>query len=70
MSAKYELIIYWSESDSAFIVEVPELPGCMADGQTYIEAVTNVEVVIQEWIDMAQELGRNIPKPKGRLLDA
>ncbi len=70
MSVKYELIIYWSESDSAFIVEVPELPGCMADGQTYIEAVTNVEVVIQEWIETAQELGRAIPKPKGRLLYA
>ncbi len=70
MSVKYELIIYWSESDSAFIVEVPELPGCMADGQTYIEAVTNVEVVIQEWIETAQELGRTIPNPKGRLLYA
>ncbi len=70
MSIKYELIIYWSESDSAFIVEVPELPGCMADGQTYIEAVTNVEVVIQEWIETAQELGRDIPIPKGRLLYA
>ena len=70
MSIKYELIIYWSDSDSAFIVEVPELPGCMADGQTYIEAVTNVEVVIQEWIEIAQELGRDIPVPKGRLLYA
>ncbi len=70
MLLKYELIIYWSESDSAFIVEVPELPGCMADGQTYIKAVTNVEVVIQEWIETAQELGRTIPKLKGRLLYA
>ena len=70
MSIKYELIIYWSESDSGFIVEVPELPGCMADGQTYIEAVTNVEVVIQEWIETARELGRDIPIPKGRLLYA
>jgi predicted RNase H-like HicB family nuclease len=70
MSIKYELIIYWSESDQAFIVEVPELPGCMADGQTYIEAVTNVEIVIQEWIETAQELGRTIPIPKGRLLYA
>jgi len=70
MSIKYELIIYWSESDSAFIVEVPELPGCMADGQTYIEAVTNVEIVIQEWIETARELGRDIPVPKGRLLYA
>ena len=70
MSVKYELIIYWSESDSAFIVEVPELPGCMADGQTYVEAVTNAEVVIREWIETAQELGRDIPTPKGRLLYA
>ncbi len=70
MSIKYELIIYWSDSDEAFIVEVPELPGCMADGQSYIEAVTNVEIVIQEWIETAQELGRDIPVPKGRLLYA
>ena len=70
MSIKYELIIYWSDSDESFIVEVPELPGCMADGQTYIEAVTNVEVVIKEWIETAQELGRDIPVPKGRLLYA
>ena len=70
MSVKYELIIYWSESDQAFIVEVPELPGCMADGQTYVEAVTNAEMVIQEWIETAQELGRDIPTPKGRLLYA
>ncbi|AFZ34127.1 Uncharacterized protein family UPF0150 [Stanieria cyanosphaera PCC 7437] len=70
MLIKYELIIYWSESDQAFIVEVPELPGCMADGQTYLEAVTNVQIVIQEWIETAQELGRTIPTPKGRLLYA
>ncbi|MFM2314837.1 MAG: hypothetical protein RLZZ04_4113 [Cyanobacteriota bacterium] len=76
MSIKYELIIYWSESDNAFIVEVPELPGYMAQracthvGQTYVEAVTNAEIVIQEWIETAQELGRSIPTPKGRLLYA
>jgi predicted RNase H-like HicB family nuclease len=70
MSIKYELIIYWSETDSAFIVEIPELPGCMADGQTYVEAVTNAEIVIQEWIETAQELGRSIPTPKGRLIYA
>ena len=64
---KYELIIYWSEEDQAFIVEVPELPGCMADGKTYQEAVTNVEIIIQEWLDTARELGRPIPQPKGRL---
>lgn len=70
MQIKYELIIYWSEIDQAFIAEVPELPGCLADGQTYQEAVQNVEVVIQEWIETAQELGRPIPDPKGRLLFA
>jgi predicted RNase H-like HicB family nuclease len=67
---KYELILYWSDEDDAFIVEVPELLGCMADGQTYEEAVANVEVVISEWIDRARELGRPIPEPKGRLLYA
>ena len=64
---KYEVIIYWSEDDNAFIAEVPELPGCAADGATYQEALANVEVVIQEWIETAKELGRPIPKPKGRL---
>lgn len=70
MKIKYELIIYWSEVDQAFIVEVPELSGCAADGKTYQEAVQNAEVVIQEWIATAQELGRPIPEPKGRLLFA
>jgi predicted RNase H-like HicB family nuclease len=63
---KYELILYWSEQDNAFIAEVPELPGCASDGATYEEALKNVEVVIQEWIDTARELGREIPVPKGR----
>jgi predicted RNase H-like HicB family nuclease len=67
---KYEVIIYWSEEDQAFIAEVPELPGCAADGPTYKEALANVEVVIQEWIDTAKDLGRHIPKPKGRLVFA
>ena len=67
---RYELIIYWSKEDEAFIVEVPELPGCMADGATYQEALANVEVVIQEWIETARELGRPIPEPKGRLVYA
>ncbi|MGV0023802.1 type II toxin-antitoxin system HicB family antitoxin [Phormidesmis priestleyi] len=67
MKIKYELIIYWSEVDQSFIVEVPELPGCAADGETYQEAVQNAEVIIQEWIETAQELGRPIPEPKGRL---
>lgn len=67
---KYELIIYWSQEDGAFIAEVPELPGCMADGKTYQEAVANVEVIIREWIETAKELGRPIPEPKGRLVYA
>ncbi len=67
---RYELIIYWSNDDHAFIVEVPELPGCMADGDTYQEAVANAEQVIQEWIETARSLGRDIPTPKGRLLFA
>ncbi len=66
----YELIIYWSPEDKAFVAEVPELPGCMADGATYREALTNVEVVIKEWIETAKELGRSIPQPKGRLVFA
>ncbi len=70
MKVKYELIIYWSEVDQTFIVEVPELPGCAAEGETYQEAVQNAEVVIQQWIQIAQELGRTIPEPKGRLLSA
>jgi predicted RNase H-like HicB family nuclease len=67
MTTRYELIIYWSKDDGSFIVEVPELPGCMADGQTYAEAVANVEVVIDEWIETAQKLGRPIPEPRGKV---
>jgi predicted RNase H-like HicB family nuclease len=67
---KYEVIIYWSEEDQAFIAEVPELPGCAADGKTYRDALANVEVVIKEWIETATELGRPIPQPKGRLVFA
>ena len=67
---RYEMIIYWSDEDEAFLVEVPELPGCMADGETYQEALTNAEVVIQEWIETARELGRVIPEPKKRLMYA
>lgn len=70
MTSKYEIIIFWSEEDSAFVAEVPELPGCMADGKTYQEALANAEKIIQEWIDTARELGRAIPQPKGRLLYA
>ena len=70
MMTKYEMIIYWSEEDQAFIAEVPELAGCMADGSSYQEAVNNAERVIAEWIETAVELGRYIPEPKGRLLYA
>ena len=70
MSSKYEIIIYWSDEDDSFIAEVPELPGCMADGKTYQEAVANAETVIREWIDTASELGRAIPQPRGRLMFA
>lgn len=66
MSIKYELIIYWSEDDQSFVVEVPELPGCMADGETYEEAVANARQVIDEWLDTARELGRPIPQPMDR----
>lgn len=64
---RYELIIYWSKADECFIAEVPELPGCLADGGSYEEAVANAQVVIQEWIDTARSLGRPIPEPRGRL---
>ncbi len=67
---KYEIIIYWSQEDEAFIAEVPELTGCAADGPTYQEALGNVEIVIQEWLETAKELGRPIPQPKGRLVFA
>ena len=67
---KYEMVIYWSVEDDAYIVEVPELAGCMADGKTYAEAVANAEGIIEEWIETAKELGREIPEPKGRLMYA
>lgn len=67
---RYEIIIYWSTQDEAFIAEAPELPGCAADGPTYREAIAAIENVIQEWLDTAKELGRPIPKPRGRLIFA
>ena len=68
--SKYEIIIYWSKEDNAFLAEVPELPGCVADGNTYQEALKNVEVIIKEWIETARELNRHVPRPKGRLIYA
>lgn len=68
--SKYEIIIFWSSDDDAYVAEVPELPGCMADGETYQEALANAEIIIQEWIETAKEVGRPIPEPKGRLVFA
>jgi predicted RNase H-like HicB family nuclease len=68
--SRYEIIIYWSQDDKAYIAEVPELPGCKADGNTYGNALANIEVIIEEWIETAKMLKRPVPKPKGRLLFA
>lgn len=68
--SKYEIIIYWSKDDDSFVAEVPELPGCMADGETYQEALANAEIIIAEWLETAREIGRPIPEPKGRLVFA
>ena len=70
MDSKYEIIIFWSDEDDAFVAEIPELPGCMADGKTYQEALENAEQIIDEWIETAKEEGRPIPQPKGRLMYA
>ena len=64
---KYEIIIYWSKEDETYIAEVPELPGCMADGSSYVKALANAEEIIEEWIETAHQLNRPIPEPKGRL---
>lgn len=64
---RYEIILYWSEEDQAFIAQVPELPGCAADGKTYTEALQNVEIIMQQWIETAKELRRSVPEPKQRL---
>ena len=64
---KYEIILFWSDEDGRFVVEVPELPGCMADGETYEQAIQNTQIIISEWIETAKSLGREIPDPKGRL---
>ncbi|MDT3738493.1 MAG: type II toxin-antitoxin system HicB family antitoxin [Candidatus Kapabacteria bacterium] len=68
--SRYEILIYWSDDDKSFISEVPELPGCMADGKNYQEALSNIELVISEWLETAKMLGREIPEPKGRLIYA
>lgn len=65
---KYELIVYWSAEDDAFVVEVPELPGCMAHGATPADAVASAQEAIAIWLDTARELNRPIPEPKGRRL--
>lgn len=70
LELRYEVIIYWSAEDEAFIAEVPELPGCAADGTTYEQALANVRIIIEEWIETATELGRPIPEPRGRLMFA
>lgn len=70
MNPKYEIIIYWSKNDNTFIAEVPELAGCMADGETYQEALNNAEIVIDEWLEIALSIGRAIPEPKGKLMYA
>jgi predicted RNase H-like HicB family nuclease len=67
MEHKYEIIIFWSEEDKSYVAEVPELPGCMADGLTYQEALLNAEQTIREWIETASDIGRTIPQPRGRL---
>ena len=70
MKTKYEIIIYWSNEDNCFIAEVPELSGCKSDGETYAEALQNVEIIISEWIETANLIGKDIPKPKGKLMYA
>ena len=70
MNSRYEIIIYWSKDDEAYIAEVPELSGCMSDGETYSEALESVQQIINEWIETAQQMGRQIPEPKGKLMYA
>ncbi len=70
MQTKYEIIIYWSKDDECYIAEVPELPGCKADGLSYVEALQNAEIIIGEWLEIAKETGRPIPEPKGKLMFA
>ena len=69
-TSEYEIIIYWSDEDHAYIAEVPELAGCAADGESYADVLASVQIVIEEWIATARELGRPIPEPRGRLVFA
>ncbi len=69
-NSRYEIIICWSDEDQAFIAEIPELPGCAADGETYEDALANVQIIVDEWIETARDLGREVPNPKGRLVFA
>ena len=64
---KYEVILYWSNEDNSYLAEVPELAGCMADGETMAEALENIHTVMEEWIETAQLMGKDIPEPKGKL---
>ena len=70
MATNYEIIIYWSEDDNSFLAEVPELPGCMADGTTQEDALKNIKGIMEQWIEIAKSLGRSIPAPKGKLMYA
>lgn len=70
MKTKFEIIIYWSKDDNCYIAEVPELSGCKADGDSYLTALQNAEVIISEWIETAESLGRPVPEPKGKLMFA
>ncbi len=65
---RYEIVLYWSDEDGAYVAEVPELPGCISDGETYAEALANAEDAVRAWIETARDLGRPIPEPKGRRL--
>jgi predicted RNase H-like HicB family nuclease len=64
---KYEVILYWSNEDNSYLAEVPELAGCMADGETMAEALENIHTVIEEWLETARIMGKDIPEPKGKL---
>ena len=70
MTHRYEIIMYWSKEDNAIIAEVPELPGCVADGPTYEDALAMIQEVMDIWIETQEEMGHSIPEPRGRLMSA